>query len=409
MSIVVQKYGGTSVGTPEKIMEVAKKVIQKKKEGHQVVVIVSAMGKSTDHLTELAKKVSQNPNAREMDVLLTTGEQVSISLLSMALWEQGTSAISFTGGQLNIRTTSIHQKARILDIDVSKIHQELAKDKIVVVAGFQGVGKDQALTTLGRGGSDTSAVALAAKLQASCEIYTDVDGIYTMDPKKLKNAKKLESIASEEMMEMASLGAGVLHHRSVELAHKFRVPLYIASAFDSVSGTKIVNGGSKEMEESVVTGMTSSHSDIQVTLMYLPANMNSLRRIFSEMAEQEVNVDMISQMTASKNRMHVSFTVPREDSDVARGMMESWKKEDDVIQWEVNENIVKMAIVGLGMRSHSGVAGKVFDLLASNQIEIKMVTTSEINLSWVIDAKDEQKAIQAIGEGFNLADTEIVL
>ncbi len=208
-------------------------------------------------------------------------------------------------------------------------------------------------------------------------------------------------------MEMASLGAGVLHHRSVELAHKFRVPLYVASAFDEVPGTRIVNGGSEEMEESVVTGMTSSHSDIQVTLMYLPANMNSLRRIFSEMAEKEVNVDMISQMTASRNRMHVSFTVPREDAAVARGMMEEWKKEDDVIQWEINENIVKMSIVGLGMRSHSGVAGKVFDLLAENQIEIKMITTSEINLSWVIDAKDEDKAIQVIGEGFDLSDVGV--
>ncbi|SFH54418.1 aspartate kinase [Tindallia magadiensis] len=404
MNIVVQKYGGTSVGSPEKIKNVARKVIQKKQEGYQVVVIVSAMGDSTDRLMKLAHEISEYPNSRELDVLLTTGEQVSIALLAMAIWDLGEPAISFTGSQLNIQTTAIHQKARILDMNVDKIHQELSKNKIVVVAGFQGVGKDQEFTTLGRGGSDTSAVALAAKLRASCEIYTDVDGIYTMDPRKLKKAKKIDQITSEEMMEMASLGAGVLHHRSVELAHKYRVPLYVASAFDPVTGTRIISGGSGELEESVVTGMTSSHSDIQVTLMYLPASMKSLRRIFDEMAQKEINVDMISQMKVDKNRMHVSFTVPKEDAHYAKVMMESWKMEDDLIQWEINEDIVKMSIVGLGMRSHSGVAGKVFDLLAQADIEIKMITTSEINLSWVIDAKEEEKAIELIGEGFELTD-----
>ncbi len=407
MNIVVQKYGGTSVATPEKIKRVAQKIIRRKNEGYGMVVTVSAMGNTTDTLVDLAKKISNRPNAREMDVLLTTGEQISISLLALALWEQEFPAVSFTASQLGIRTTNTHQKAKILDIDTSRIHQALSQDKIVVVAGYQGIGENQDITTLGRGGSDTSAVALAAKLGATCEIYTDVDGIYTMDPRKLTNAKKLERITSEEMMEMASLGAGVLHPRSVEMAHRYRVPLYVASAAGHEPGTTIVNGGDCEMEESVVTGMTSSHSDLMLRLLYLPENQKSLQRIFCEMAKEEVNVDMISQMTAGEGRMHVSFTLPREEEGAARNMMEKWSREDNVIQWEVDTDIVKMSIVGIGMRTHSGVAGKVFDLLSENGIRVRMVTTSEINLSWVIDAKDEPLAIEAIGKGFGLTDEPV--
>ncbi|SMP40419.1 aspartate kinase [Anoxynatronum buryatiense] len=406
MSIIVQKYGGTSVSTPERIKAVANRVIQKKNQGHQLVVIVSAMGKTTDSLIELARQVTDSPAPREMDMLLTTGEQVSISLLAMALMDQGQPAISFTGPQLGIQTTALHQKARILDIDVSRIHQALAQNQVVVVAGFQGVAENKEITTLGRGGSDTSAVALAAKLRAACEIYTDVEGIYTMDPRKLPGAKKLNYITSEEMMEMASLGAGVLHHRSVELAHKFKVPLYLASTFSDQPGTWVVNGGNEGMEESLVTGMTSSRSDVQVTLMNLPAGMKSLRRIFSEMAEKEVNVDMISQMMNGNQRMYVSFTIPREDVQVARSLMESWHAEDDAIHWDINEKIVKMSIVGLGMRTHSGVAGRVFAALEGAGIELKMVTTSEINISWVLAEEDEAKAIQAIGQAFELAEEE---
>lgn len=404
MGIIVQKYGGTSVGTPERIRRVAEKIIKRQQEGNQMVVIVSAMGKSTDSLIQLAREVTSNPDPREMDMLLTTGEQVSISLLAMALMDQGADAISFTGPQLGIKTTAFHQKARILDIDVSRIHQAMAKGKIVVAAGFQGVSGNQEITTLGRGGSDTSAVALAAKLRAECEIYTDVDGIYTMDPRKLPGAKKLAFISSEEMMEMASLGAGVLHHRSVELAHKFGVPLYVASTFSDEPGTRIVIGGNGKMEDSLITGMTSSHSDVQVILMNLPVGMKSLRRIFDEMGEKEVNVDMISQMMNGDQRMHVSFTIPREDAQVARDLMETWQQEDEAIHWSINEDIVKMSIVGMGMRTHSGVAGKVFDLLEQEGIEVKMITTSEINISWVIVAADEEKAIRAIGEGFELTD-----
>ncbi len=407
MGIIVQKYGGTSVGTPERIRLVAEKIIKRQREGNQMVIIVSAMGKSTDSLIQLAREVTSNPDPREMDMLLTTGEQVSISLLAMALMDKGADAVSFTGPQLGIQTTAFHQKARILDIDVSRIHQALSKDKIVVVAGFQGVSENQEITTLGRGGSDTSAVALAAKLRAECEIYTDVDGIYTMDPRKLHGAKKLETISSEEMMEMASLGAGVLHHRSVELAHKFGVPLYVASTFSGQSGTRIVIGGNGKMEDSLITGMTSSHSDVQVILMNLPVGMKSLRRIFDEMGDKEVNVDMISQMMNGDKRMHISFTIPREDAHVARELMDTWLQEDDAIHWSINEDIVKMSIVGMGMRTHSGVAGKVFDLLEQEDIEVKMITTSEINISWVMSSADEEKAIQVIGDGFDLTEKEI--
>ena len=407
MGIIVQKYGGTSVGTPEKICLVAEKIIKRQREGNQMVVIVSAMGKSTDSLIKLASEVTSKPDPREMDMLLTTGEQVTISLLAMALMDQGAEAISYTGPQLGIQTTAFHQKARILDIDVSRIHQALAKNEIVVVAGFQGVSENLEITTLGRGGSDTSAVALAAKLRAECEIYTDVDGIYTMDPRKLIGAKKLDYISSEEMMEMASLGAGVLHHRSVELAHRFGVPLYVASTFSDQPGTRIVIGGNGNMEDSLITGMTSSHSDVQVILMNLPVGMKSLRRIFDEMGDKEVNVDMISQMMNGDQRMHISFTIPREDAHVARSLMETWQQEDEAIHWSINEDIVKMSIVGMGMRTHSGVAGKVFDLLEQESIEVKMITTSEINISWVIHSADEEKAIQVIGDGFELTEKEI--
>lgn len=402
MKIVVQKYGGSSVATTEKIKEVAKKVIRKKEEGYYVVVIVSAMGKTTDELISLAKGITDHPVPREMDMLLTTGEQISIALLSMALNASGYSAVSFTGPQLNIQTTSIHQKARIKDIEASKLLRALEEDKIVVVAGFQGVTEDNEITTLGRGGSDTSAVALAAKLGASCEIYTDVDGIYTMDPRKLKRARKIEKINYEEMMEMASLGAGVMHYRAVELGHKYGIPIYVASTFSEERGTIITNGGDASMEETLVTGMASSLDDIQITLLNLPSSTSSLYRLFGELGEQEVNVDMISQMLTEDHRMNVSFTIPKTDLHVAEEIVDKWRQEDKRVQWEVNTDIAKISVVGLGMRSHSGVAAKVFELMADNHIEIKMVTTSEIIITWVIDQKDELKAIELVGKGFGL-------
>ena len=404
MEIVVQKYGGSSVATTEKIKKVAEKVIRKKEEGYHVVVILSAMGKTTDHLISLAKDISDNPDPREMDMLLTTGEQVSIALLSMALNAKGYLAVSFTGSQLNIQTTAMHQKARIKDIEISKLQKSLNEDKIIVVAGFQGVTKDNEYTTLGRGGSDTSAVALAAKLGASCEIYTDVDGIYTMDPRKLKNAKKINKISYEEMMEIASLGAGVIHYRAVEMAQKYEIPIYIASTFSDKKGTIIMNGGENLMEETLITGMASSLEDIQVTLLNLTSCTGSLYRLFGELAQQEANVDMISQMLTEDNKMNVSFTIPKTDLHIAEGIVDKWRKEDKSIQWEVSTDIAKISVVGIGMRSHSGVAAKVFELMAENNIEIKMVTTSEIKITWIVDVKDELKVIELIGKEFGLKE-----
>lgn len=406
MKIVVQKYGGTSVGTTERIKKVAERIIKKKEEGCHVVVIVSAMGKSTDELITLAKEITDSPAPREMDMLLTTGEQVSISLLSMALIAKGYSAVSFTGYQLNIQTTSLHQKARIKDIDTTKVMQALQDNKIVVVAGFQGVTEENDITTLGRGGSDTSAVALAAKLGGSCEIYTDVDGIYTMDPRKLKNARKLDVISYEEMMEMASLGAGVMHYRAVELANKYKLPLYVASTFEDIKGTMIEYGGRNGMEETLVTGMASSLDDMQITILNLPAAASTLYKLFGQFAEEEVNVDMISQMITEDGNMHVSFTIPKEDIKTAEKILNEWQNESAQIQWETNTNIAKISIVGLGMRTHAGVAAKLFEVLSTNGIDIKMVTTSEIKISCVVDGDLESKAINLIGNTFGLG-TEV--
>lgn len=403
MKIVVQKYGGSSVGSIDKIKKVADRIIQKRNEGYHVVVIVSAMGKTTDELIALAREISSEPAPREMDMLLTTGEQVSISLLSMALIAKGYSAVSYTGYQLNIQTTALHQKARIKDIDVSRVLEALKNNKIVVVAGFQGVTENNEYTTLGRGGSDTSAVALAAKLEGRCEIYTDVEGIYTMDPRKLKNARKLERISYEEMMEMASLGAGVMHYRAVELANKYRLPLYVASTFSQEKGTMIEYGGTEPMEETVITGMASSLDDIQVTVLHLPASTTCLYRLFGQMAEEEVNVDMISQMITEDGKMYVSFTIPKTELKVAEAVLNQWKEEEQDILWEINDNIAKISVVGLGMRTHSGVAAKVFEILAANKVEVKMVTTSEIKITFAIDSEDETKAIDLIGNSFGLA------
>ncbi len=404
MNIIVQKYGGSSVATSEKIKKVADKIIEKHKEGFGMVITVSAMGDTTNKLLELANKICATPNKREMDMLLTTGEQVTISLLAMALIAKGYEAVSFTGPQLNIQTTGIHQKARIKDIDTSKITQALNERKIVVVAGFQGITEHSDYTTLGRGGSDTSAVALAAKLAGKCEIYTDVDGIYTMDPRKLKGAKKLEFINYEEMVEMASLGAGVIHYRAVELAYKYKLPLYVASTFSQNRGTIIGDGGVTNMEEAVITGMASSLDDVQITVLNLPSSTQSLHRLFGELSKDEINVDMISQMLTENNRMNISFTIPKEDLDKSETIIKKWQREDNNISYESNSDIAKISVVGSGMRSHSGVAAKIFELMADNNIEIKMVTTSEIKITWIVNKEKEEEAIEIVGSVFGLKE-----
>lgn len=402
MEIVVQKYGGSSVATVEKIKAVADKIIKRYNENKKVVVVLSAMGDSTNRLISLANQVSKKPDSREMDVLLTTGEQVTISLLAMALIEKGYDAISFTGSQLNIKTCGVHQSAKISDIDITKVVEKLNEGKIVVVAGFQGILENGEVTTLGRGGSDTSAVALAVKLGAVCEIYTDVEGIYTMDPKKLKGARKLDYINYEEMIELANLGAKVMNFRSVLLASKYKIPIYVASTFSDKKGTFIVDRELVKMEETIITGMTVCLSDIQITVLNLPSSSQSLSNLFMKIGRENVNVDMISQMITKDNKMNVSFSISEEHRDTVLYILKKLKDEDSIIEWEINENIAKVSVVGFGMKTNSGVAGKVFELMADNDIEIKMITTSETRITWMIDQDREQEVIDLIGEEFEL-------
>ena len=404
MEIVVQKYGGSSVGTVEKINAVADRIIERYKQGVGVVVVVSAMGNTTNDLINLAKTVSDKPDRRELDVLLTTGEQVTISLLAMALIEKGYKAISFTGSQLNIKASGTHQSAKIEDIDTSKIVKSLNEGKIVVVAGFQGVLGDGEFTTLGRGGSDTSAVAMAIKLGAKCEIYTDVEGIYTTDPRKLIGAKKLDYISYEEMMELANLGAKVMNYRSVLLASKYNLPIYVASTFSDNKGTMILDKELIKMEETLLTGMTTNLDDVQVTVLNLPSSSQSLSNLFVKIGEKNINVDMISQMITKDNKMNVSFSVNKEDVDTVIEILKNWQKEDSLIEWEVNSDIAKISVVGFGMKTNSGVAGKVFELMADNHIEIKMITTSETRITWVVEKGRELEIIQLIGDAFGLAE-----
>lgn len=403
MNILVQKYGGTSVGSLEKIKGIADKINSKVQEGYKVLVVLSAMGKTTNELIRLAQGVSNKPSPRELDMLLATGEQTSISLLSMALIDRNCRAISYTGYQLGIETTDLHQNAKIKKIDREKILGAFEKHDVLVVAGFQGVNENMDYTTLGRGGSDTSAVALACILKTGCEIYTDVEGIYSADPRKLPKARKINRIGYQEMMEMSSLGAGVIHPRAVELAGKYHTPIYLASTFSEMPGTMIEERES-EMEEAVVTGITSSTDDVQITIHHLDPKLDHLYNLFSQLGKEDINVDMISQMVVREDLMNVSFTIPKGDRSKGRAVIEQWEGISPHTKMDFNEDIVKISVVGLGMRSHSGVAAKVFQTMAENRIPIKMVTTSEISITWVVDAKYEKEAILKIGKAFGLEE-----
>ncbi len=401
MAIVVQKYGGTSVGTIERIRNVAKRLIARKDKGDGVVVVVSAMGKTTDMLINMAKELSDAPSRRELDMLMSTGEQVSISLLSIALNEMGYESISLTGFQAGIMTEGFHTKARIQDIETDRVKQYLSEGKIVVVAGFQGMNENGDITTLGRGGSDTTAVALAAKLECACEIYTDVDGIYTVDPRLFPTARKLDVISYEEMMEMASLGAGVMETRSVEIGQKYNVPIYVALSNEDWPGTYI-----KEydvtMESKAITGLSVSDKDLMVTINHVPYQVKNISNIFQELAKMDVNIDMISQTAPSHGQVNVSFTAPKNDEDIIQGIMDQILKEFSGVEVEIEKDITKLSVVGIGMRSQSGVAAKMFKIFADNDIAFKQVTTSEIRISYVIDTEDKQRAIEIVAREFNL-------
>lgn len=401
MAIIVQKYGGTSVGSIDKMKEIAKRVIDQRDKGNDVVVVVSAMGKSTDRLVEMAKGISQNPCKRELDMLLSTGEQVSISLLSMIFKEQGYNSISLTGFQAGIKTEGVHTKNRVAEINIDIIKKHLKEGKIIVVAGFQGMNEDGDITTLGRGGSDTTAVALAAKLNCTCEIYTDVEGIYGVDPRAYPNAKKLEYISYEEMMELSSLGAGVMETRAVEIGFKYDIPIYVALNKGNIKGTYIKEYD-ENMEQKVITGLTTTDDVLMITINNVLYNSKNIATIFDKLSQNNVNVDMISQTAPNDGYVNVSFTTSKDDIGIVHDVINKLKKEMEDIEIHVESNITKISVVGIGMMNQSGVAAKVFKIFAYNDIEFKQVTTSEISISYTINSSDKGKAITVIAKEFDL-------
>ncbi len=404
MALIVQKYGGTSVKDSERIKAVAQRIIKTKEKGNQMVIVVSAPAGMTDDLIRLAHEICDTPPAREMDMLLATGEQRSIALLAMALCDQGHNAISFTGPQAGILTTKTHTKARIINIDPNKIKSELEKGNIVIVAGFQGATEDDAITTLDRGGSDTSAVAIAAGIKADvCEIYTDVDGVYTADPRIVKNPKKLDTISHDEMLEMASSGAKVLHSRAVEFAKKYDVPLYVLSSFNENPGT-LVTKEVESMEDVVIRGVTHDKNQAKITIFGVPDKPGTAFKIFNKIGEAEINVDMIVQSIGKDDKATISFTVSKTDLKQALKIVEDVAKEFGGSEVLADEKVAKVSIVGVGMRSHSGVAARMFQSLAKENINIQMISTSEIKLSCIIDENDVERAVQAIHDEFKLSE-----
>ena len=402
MALLVQKFGGTSVGTTDLIRNVANRVKSNYDEGHQIVVVVSAMGKSTDDLVAMARRISPRPSEREMDMLLSTGEQVSIALLAMALENVGVPARSFTGGQVNIKTDTRHSEARILEIDTTRLKAELSAKRVCVVAGFQGVSASNEITTLGRGGSDTTAVALAAALSAdSCEIFTDVDGVYTTDPNKVKSARKIPRISYEEMLELARLGAGVLHSRSVELASKYNVPLHVRSSFSNVAGTMVLSE-EQVMEKVVVRGVSLKTDEARISVLDIPDRPGLAAVLFTRLAEAHVNVDVIVQSTGKDALNTIAFTVPEGSLLQARQVVDAWLKEIGSGSVEVNERIAIVSAVGVGMKSHSGIAARMFGALAARNINIEMISTSEIKISVVVNTDQGRPALEAVHEAFEL-------
>lgn len=404
MSLIVEKFGGTSIGTVERINAVADKLIEKHARGEKLVVVVSAMSGETNRLISLANAISDKPAAREMDVLVSTGEQVTIALLSMALHRRGNDARSYTGGQVSIRTDNVHSRARILDIDGERILSDLEKGRIVVVAGFQGVDGLGNITTLGRGGSDTTAVAVAAAIKADeCRIYTDVDGIYTTDPRVVPEAKRLDSITAEEMLELASLGAKVLQTRSVEFAGKYKVPLRVLSSFEDGPGTLITYENEEtSMEAPLISGIAFQRDEAKLTIRGIPDHPGVAHRVLGPISDAHINVDVIIQNASAKGLTDLTFTVPRADYSACMEILERLVEELGARDVKGDDKIAKVSIVGVGMRSHSGVANKMFKTLADKDINIQMISTSEIKVSVIIDDSKLELAVQSLHETFNL-------
>ena len=405
--LIVQKYGGTSVGDIKRIRAVAKRVVAAKEQGHKVVVVVSAMAGETDKLVNLAHQITDVPDEREMDVLLSSGERVSSALMVMAIQSLGFKALSLTGRQAGIITDSAHTKARIERITAERLKRAIAEDMIPVIAGFQGIDEFSDVTTLGRGGSDTTAVAIAAVINAdSCEIYTDVNGIYTTDPGMVADARKLAKISYEEMLEVASLGAKVLHGRSVEFAKKYNVPVVVRSSFNNNSGT-LVTMEDKDMEKNVVSGVAYDKNQAKVTIMAVPDKPGIAARLFNSIANSNIVVDMIVQNISSDGKTtDISFTVPRTDAKKALRITEEIADDLGAKGVDIKDDIAKVSIVGVGMRSHSGVAAKMFETLAREGINIVMISTSEIKISCVIETKYTELAVRVLHEAFGLAETK---
>jgi len=402
----VQKYGGTSVANLEKIKNVARKVIRAKEEGNDVVVVLSAMAGETDRLIGLAFQAAEDPDRREYDALISTGEQVTVSLLAIVLNGMGYRARSFLGYQVKVHTDQAYTKARILKVDTRVIREELKKGSIVVVAGFQGVDMENNITTLGRGGSDTSAVALAAALRADvCEIYTDVDGVYTTDPNVYDKARRLKRISYDEMLEMARAGAKVLQPRSVEMAKKYEVPVYVKSSFTDEGGT-LVTKEDKEMEREVVSGVTYDRDQAKITVVHVPDRPGIAARLFTPLAEHNIPVDMIIQNASMDNYTDLSFTVSRKDVKEAYRLAQEAAKDVGATSVEVDENVAKISIIGVGMISHAGVAAKMFTTLAKEGINIMMISTSEIKISCVVQAKYTELAVMVLHDAFELDKRE---
>lgn len=402
MGLIVQKFGGTSVGSVERILNVAQRVKDETDQGNQVVVVVSAMGKSTDQLVDLAKGISATPNKRDMDMLLSTGEQVTIALLSMALNEQNLPAVSFTGWQAGIVTEHVHGNARITNINTEAVKNQLADGKVIIVAGFQGITENGEITTLGRGGSDTTAVALAAALNADkCDIYTDVTGVFTTDPRYVKSARKLQSVSYDEMLELANLGAGVLHPRAVEFAKNYQVKLEVRSSMERVEGTVIEEEASME-QNLVVRGVAFEDEITKVSVLGLANSLTSLSTIFTTLAENHLNVDIIVQSTTEAETANLAFSIKTQDLMETLNVLENSKDVLNYEQLDAENKLAKVSIVGSGMISNPGVAAKMFEVLAENKIQIKMVSTSEIKVSAVVEETQMLKAVEVLHQAFGL-------
>jgi aspartate kinase len=405
MALLVQKFGGTSVGTIERIEAVADKVIGYRNAGNDMVVVVSAMSGETNRLVDLAKQIDPQARGRELDVLLTTGEQVTIALLAMALEKRGYPARSYTGGQVKITTDSAHNKARIKKIDHTRITDDLQAGRIVVVAGFQGVDEHDNITTLGRGGSDTTGVALAAALKADeCQIFTDVDGVYTTDPRVEPEARRLDIITFEEMLEMASLGSKVLQIRAVEFAQKYKVPLRVLSSFEEGDGTLITSeyGADNSMEQALISGIAFNRDEAQLTINGVSDTPGVAYQILGPISDANIEVDMILQNVSADGTTDFTFTVHRNDFDTALASLKQTAERLKAREVSGNNKIVKISIVGVGMRSHAGIASRMFEILAKEGINILMISTSEIKISVVVDEKYLELGVRALHDGFDL-------